>query len=70
MPVDRSFSIKGFGTVATGSVLSGQTTPGESLDLLPQGKQVKVRGIQKHGKNTSSATLGDRAAINLANISK
>ncbi len=70
MPIDRSFSIKGFGTVVTGSVLSGSLQPGNVLDLLPEGKQVKVRGIQTHGKSTETVRLGERAAINLANISK
>ncbi len=70
MPVDRSFSIKGFGTVVTGSVLSGSLQPGNVLDLLPEQKQVKVRGIQTHGKSTETIRLGERAAINLTNISK
>jgi len=70
MPVDRSFSIKGFGTVVTGSVLSGQITPGETVDLLPSQKKIKIRGIQTHGKAAERVRLGERAALNLANISK
>ena len=70
MPIDRSFTIKGFGTVVTGSVLSGTVTPGDTLEVLPQKRTVKVRGIQKHGKPAAEATLGDRAALNLTNIGK
>jgi len=70
MPIDRSFTIKGFGTVITGSVLSGTVTPGDTLEILPQKRTVKVRGIQKHGKPATEATLGDRAALNLTNIAK
>ncbi|MDZ7292201.1 MAG: selenocysteine-specific translation elongation factor [candidate division KSB1 bacterium] len=68
MPVDRSFSMKGFGTVVTGSVLSGQLHPGESLEILPSQKQVRVRGLQRHGKEVDRVQIGDRAAINLLGI--
>jgi selenocysteine-specific elongation factor len=70
MPVDRSFSIKGFGTVVTGSVLSGSVRAGELLDLLPAQKEVRVRGVQSHGQTVAEARLGDRAALNLANIAR
>lgn len=70
MPVDRSFTIKGFGTVVTGSVLSGTVQPGDNLELLPQKRSVKIRGVQTHGASVESAGIGDRAALNLANISK
>jgi selenocysteine-specific elongation factor len=70
MPVDRSFSIKGHGTVVTGSVLSGRATVGDSYELLPQKRAVKIRGIQTHGSSSQRAELGDRAALNLQNIAK
>jgi len=70
MPVDRSFVVKGFGTVVTGSVLSGQLKVGDSVEILPQQRVVKVRGLQTHGHPVSDVRLGDRAAINLAGISK
>lgn len=70
MPVDRSFTMKGFGTVVTGTVLSGQTGIGETLELLPSGRPVKVRGIQSHGKSVERVGLGRRAAINLQNITR
>ncbi len=70
MPIDRSFSIRGFGTVVTGSVLSGQLTPGETVELLPAHRILKVRGLQKHERPTEHVEMGDRAAINLAGIAK
>jgi selenocysteine-specific elongation factor len=68
MPVDRSFSMKGFGTVVTGSVLSGQVTTGEALEIMPAQKSVRVRGLQRHGKEISRVQIGDRAAINLLGV--
>ncbi len=70
LPVDRSFSMKGFGTVVTGSVLSGSTQVGENLDLLPAGRSVKIRTLQKHGREVEQVRTGDRAAINLQNIAR
>jgi selenocysteine-specific elongation factor len=70
LPVDRSFTMKGFGTVVTGSVLSGQLQSGDFVDILPQGQKVRVRGIQKHNISSASAQIGDRAAINLQGIAR
>ncbi len=70
MPVDRSFTIKGFGTVVTGSVLSGRAQTNDLLELLPGKKSVRVRGLQSHGNNVETISIGDRAAINIANIEK
>ncbi len=70
MPIDRSFTIKGFGTVVTGSVLSGKLRIGESVELLPARRLLKVRGLQSHEKNTEIVQIGDRAAVNLASIAK
>jgi selenocysteine-specific elongation factor len=69
MPVDRIFSLKGFGTIVTGSVLSGKVRAGEKLDLLPQKMPVRIKGIQSQGKNIEEAAAGQRTALNLANIS-
>lgn len=66
--VDRSFSAKGFGSVVTGTVLSSVLKPGQTLVTLPAGRETKVRGIQVHQKSTEIASIGQRAAINLANI--
>ncbi|MBN1478681.1 selenocysteine-specific translation elongation factor [candidate division KSB1 bacterium] len=70
MPIDRSFTIKGHGTVVTGSVLSGHISVGESCELLPQRRSIRIRGIQKHGVSAETALPGDRAALNLMNIAK
>ncbi|MBN1996117.1 selenocysteine-specific translation elongation factor [candidate division KSB1 bacterium] len=70
MPVDRSFSMKGFGTVVTGSVLSGSARTGDVLEILPSQTHIRIRGIQKHGKSVLETRQGDRAAINLAAVSK
>ncbi|NIV92008.1 selenocysteine-specific translation elongation factor, partial [candidate division KSB1 bacterium] len=70
MPVDRSFTMKGFGTVVTGSVLSGETQVGTSLELLPHQKLVKIRGLQSHNETVEKVTAGDRAAINLQAVEK
>ncbi len=70
LPVDRSFTIKGFGTVVTGTVLSGRATVGDSLEMLPAQKELRVRGIQTHGRTATEAKLGDRAALNLTNIAR
>ncbi len=68
--VDRSFVIKGFGTVVTGTILSGSLSRGEEIEILPSGLLKKVRGLQAHGHETESVSAGDRAAINLQGIAK
>ncbi len=70
MPIDRSFTIHGFGTVVTGSVLSGRLRVGETVEILPQRRLLKVRGLQKHEHTTDGVEIGDRAAINLSGIAK
>jgi len=68
LPVDRSFSVKGFGTVVTGTVISGSVNKGDLLEVLPGGLEVKVRGIQKHNRDAESAEIGERAALNLSGV--
>ncbi|MEO0131427.1 MAG: selenocysteine-specific translation elongation factor [candidate division WOR-3 bacterium] len=70
MPIDRVFTIKGFGTVVCGTVLSGKTQIGDELELLPQQKLVKVRNIEVHNKPTQVVGTGFRAAINLSGVEK
>ena len=70
MPVDRSFIIKGFGTVVTGTLLSGSASVGETLELLPAGRLVKIRGLQQQGRSVERVTSGYRTALNLQNISR
>ncbi len=65
LPVDRCFNIKGFGTVATGTVISGTVKIKDNVEHLPSGKMLKVRGIQIQGKEADSAETGSRAALNL-----
>jgi selenocysteine-specific elongation factor len=68
LPVDRAFSMKGFGTVVTGTLMSGRVIDGMSLVLLPAGTEVKVRGLQVHGESSADASAGQRTAINLGGI--
>ena len=70
MHVDRVFTKKGFGTVVTGTVDSGGLHIGDKLELLPNKVNAKVRGIQTHGGNVESVGVGDRAALNLANVER
>lgn len=69
LPVDRSFSVKGFGTVVTGTVISGSVKKGDSVEVLPGGFESKVRGIQKHNEEADEALIGERAALNLSGLS-
>lgn len=66
--IDRAFTIKGYGVVVTGSVLSGKVAVGQLLQLEPAGLTVKVRGIECHGKDLSQTVAGQRAAINLSGV--
>lgn len=66
--IDRSFQVKGFGTVITGTVLSGVYNINEPLFLLPKNKEVKIRRIEKHAHEVSRIQKGDRASINLMNV--
>jgi selenocysteine-specific elongation factor len=68
LPIDRSFAIKGFGTVVTGTLLSGSITEGSEIELLPVGRRLRVRGVQSHGKHVEAATSGRRTAVNLGGI--
>jgi selenocysteine-specific elongation factor len=68
MPIDRVFSVAGHGTVVTGSVQSGSAKPGETLELLPDLREVRVRGVQHHGTSADDASARQRTAINLAGV--
>ena len=70
LPVDRVFSKKGYGTVVTGTVLSGSLAPGEEVEIIPGNNKALARSLQTHGNITSKVQMGDRAAINLSNIDK
>ncbi|MDT7541855.1 MAG: selenocysteine-specific elongation factor [Acidobacteriota bacterium] len=68
LPVDRSFTMRGFGAVATGTLVAGEIVEGEELDLLPTDVRARVRGIQVHGRATKRAEAGQRTAVNLAGV--
>ena len=68
LPIDRAFSMKGFGTVVTGTLISGKITEGEELELLPSRTNVRVRGLQVHNKSVREAYAGQRTALNLAGV--
>ena len=66
LPIDRVFSMKGFGTVVTGTLISGTIKKEAELEVFPKGKLVRVRGIQVHGAPSDEARAGQRTALNLA----
>ena len=68
LPIDRAFSMKGFGAVVTGTLIAGEIAEGNELELLPKSHRVRVRGVQVHGKSVSRARAGQRTAVNLAGI--
>jgi len=68
IPLDRAFTLKGFGTVVTGTLQSGTVSQGQSLVVLPAGRQVKVRTMQVHNEQRSCASAGSRVALNLAGV--
>jgi selenocysteine-specific elongation factor len=68
LPVDRVFSVSGFGTVVTGTIISGRIKEGETVELYPSKIKTKVRNIQVHEKVVSYAEAGQRAALNLSGI--
>ncbi|HEV2446946.1 MAG TPA: SelB C-terminal domain-containing protein, partial [Candidatus Sulfopaludibacter sp.] len=68
LPVDRAFTMRGFGAVATGTLISGSVRLEQEVDLFPSGRRVRVRGIQVHGESVPQATAGQRTALNLAGV--
>jgi selenocysteine-specific elongation factor len=66
LPIDRVFSMKGFGTVVTGTLLSGSIHKEDELELFPSGRRLRVRGIQVHNAAAEAALAGQRTALNLA----
>ncbi|OIP35982.1 MAG: selenocysteine-specific translation elongation factor [Deltaproteobacteria bacterium CG2_30_66_27] len=70
LPVDRSFSMKGFGTVVTGTLIGGTVATGEEVAILPGGTVAKVRGLQVHGGPVERSTAGTRTAVNLQGVEK
>ncbi len=70
LPIDRAFVMPGFGTVVTGTLWSGRIATGDTLEILPQGREIRVRGVQSHGQTVAAGMAGSRVAVNLAGIEK
>ncbi|BAK79547.1 selenocysteine-specific translation elongation factor [Candidatus Arthromitus sp. SFB-mouse-NYU] len=70
MPIDRCFSLSGFGTIVTGTIMSGKISLNESIFIYPSGIECKVRNIQVYEENKKEAFSGQRCAINLSNVKK
>ena len=70
LPVDRVFSVEGFGTVVTGTLIEGSMSEDEMAELVPSGLTAKIRNLQVHGKDVTTAYAGQRVAVNLAGLKK
>ncbi len=68
--VDRVFTMKGFGTVVTGTVIGGTAKVGDTVEIIPGGVKAKIRGLQSHGIDVQSVKLGDRSAVNLSGVNR
>jgi len=70
LPIDRVFTVKGFGTVATGTLISGEVGVEQEVELSPEGRRLRVRSVQVHGESQPHAFAGQRTAINLAGVAQ
>jgi len=70
LPIDRVFTMKGFGTVVTGTLVAGTIKKEDELQLFPSTRKIRVRGVQVHGTSTEKAVAGERTALNLAGVDK
>lgn len=68
LPVDRAFTMRGFGAVVTGTLISGEVSEGQELELLPGALRARVRGVQVHGSPVRAAVQGQRTAVNLGGV--
>ena len=68
LPIDRVFTMKGFGTVVTGTLISGTVHKEQEVEVHPTGKRLRVRGVQVHGRAAEEAVAGQRTALNLAGV--
>ena len=68
LPIDRSFTMRGFGAVVTGTLIAGSIAEGDELELLPAETRARVRGVQVHGAGVKRATAGQRTAVNLGGV--
>jgi selenocysteine-specific elongation factor len=70
LPVDRVFTIKGFGTVVTGTLMAGRLRVDDRVEVFPAGLQAKVRGLQTHGRPVGEASAGQRTAVNFQGVDR
>ena len=70
LPIDRVFTVKGFGTVVTGTLVAGRFAVDDRVEVYPRGVQSKVRGLQVHGHTVPQATAGQRTAVNLQGVER
>ena len=70
MPIDRVFTMHGFGTVVAGTVLSGAVRAGDRVEIFPEGLKSRVRGVQVHGSKADASGVGRRTALNLQDLAK
>ena len=70
LPIDRVFTLKGFGTVVTGTAISGSISVDETVEILPANINSKVRGLHSHGKSIKTAYAGQRVAVNVSGVEK
>ena len=70
LPVDRIFSVDGFGTVVTGTLIEGRLAEGDEIAVFPSGVRTRARNIQVHGQDVEEAFAGQRAAVNLAGLKR
>ena len=70
LPIDRAFTLSGFGTIITGTLVSGTIRKEDTLEMYPIGKECKIRSIQVHGQDKKECYAGQRVAINLSNVKK
>src|SRR6266700_7678479 len=70
LPIDRVFSLTGFGTIVTGTLLDGSFKNGQEVEILPQGQRTRIRSLQTHQHSVDTAQPGSRVALNLANVAR
>ncbi|HJR51077.1 MAG TPA: DNA/RNA-binding winged helix domain-containing protein, partial [Gemmatimonadales bacterium] len=70
LPIDRVFTIKGFGTVVTGTLMAGRLRVDDRVEVFPAGVQAKVRGLQTHGRSVEQSSAGQRTAVNLQGVER
>ena len=70
LPVDRVFTLGGFGTVVTGTLVDGSLSVGDELEVVPRGRLARIRGLQRHNRGVESASPGTRVAVNLSGVDK